>query len=458
MLGRILVVDDEAMNRDLLSRRLAKRDYETITAASAYEALAILGEQEIDLVILDIMMPGMSGMEMLTVVRQTYSSSQLPVIMATAKTDSEDVVEALNRGANDYILKPLDMPVAFARIERALKERKTTVALEKMNKDLLSSQSRSSFGDTTTHHSVDATSLSARYKKGSTPPKPAATSLAATSPATIGKYEIRKTLGVGGSGKVYLAYDPLIERQVAIKVLSKKYSEDHVWTQRFLMEAKATGQLDHPNVISVYDVNMHNGSLYIVMEYAEGGNLKIRTSKQGPPDLLEACRCISEAAQGLHAAHQSDLVHRDVKPDNLLFSATDQIKVSDFGIVKYQTGDTRDLELTTEGKRIGTPMYMSPEQIRVQQVDARTDIYALGGTFYFLLTGKTPFSGSTIDDVTAAHLKDARPDPLLCNPDLPAACTETIAKAMAVDPEDRFQTMLDFIKAIQALPGSSAGD
>lgn len=419
MLGRILVVDDEATNRDLLSRRLAKRDYEPITAASAYEGLAILAEEEIDLVILDIMMPGMSGMEMLTVIRQTYSSSQLPVIMATAKTDSEDVVEALKRGANDYILKPLDMPVAFARIEKALKERQTTVALEKMNKDLLSSQSRSSFGDTTTHHSVDATSLSARQNKGSARLKPLPTSPG----ETIGKYEVRRTLGVGGSGKVYLAYDPLIERQVAIKVLSKKYSDDHIWTQRFLMEAKATGQLDHPNVISVYDVNTHQGSLYIVMEYAEGGNLKTRTKKQGPPELAEACRCMIEAAEGLHAAHQRNLIHRDVKPDNLLFSATDQIKVSDFGIVKYQAGDTRDLELTTEGKRIGTPMYMSPEQIRVQEVDCRTDIYALGGTFYFLLTGKTPYSGSTIDDVTTAHLKDPRPDPSKFNPDLPAAST-----------------------------------
>ncbi|NND96229.1 MAG: protein kinase [Pirellulaceae bacterium] len=451
MLGRILVVDDEPMNRDMLSRRLTKRDYEAVTAASAYEALAILEDQDIDLVILDIMMPGMSGLEMLAVVRQSASSSQIPIIMATAKADSEDVVEALNRGANDYVLKPLDMPVVFARIERAIRERKTTVALERMNRDLLSNQNRSSLGDTTTHVSVDQTSQS----KDRVEQKLGSRSSGLAPVQTISKYEIRKTLGTGGSGKVYLAYDPLIEREVAIKVLSKKFSDNNVWTQRFLLEAQATGQIDHPNIISVYDVNMHEGSLYIVMEYAENGNLKTRTVQQGPPGLNESCRCVIEAARGLHAAHENNLVHRDVKPDNLLLTVLDQVKVSDFGIVKFQTGDTRDLELTGEGKRIGTPMYMSPEQIRLQEVDARTDIYALGATFYFLLTGTPPYGGMTIDDVTASHLKDPRPDPLRVNPELPAACTQIIAKSMAVDPDQRYQTMLSFLTAIESMQGSS---
>ncbi len=447
MLGRILVVDDEANNRDLLSRRLTRRDYQVVTAASAYEALSILNDEEFDLLILDIMMPGMSGLEMLTVVRQSFSSSQLPVIMATAKSDSEDVVEALNRGANDYVTKPLDMPVTLARIERALKERNATLALAKMNQSLLLSQSASGTAEVTTDHSGDVTSESQEGKLAAAerPTKPLAVG------GSIGKYKLRDTLGVGGSGKVFLGYDPLIERKVAIKVLSEKYSTDRVWTERFLKEAKAIGQLDHPNIISIYDVNVDQGFLYIVMEYAEHGNLKGRTNEQGPLTLAEACRCIVEAAHGLNAAHDNRLIHRDVKPDNLLLSASDQIKVSDFGIVKNQEEDLDDPGLTREGRRIGTPLYMSPEQVKMQEVDRRADIYSLGGTFFFLLTGKPPFLASTIDEVTAAHLKDPRPDPASINHDLPVTCAAVIAKAMAIERDDRYASMLEFADAVEAI-------
>jgi DNA-binding response OmpR family regulator len=449
MLARILVVDDEDMNRDMLSRRLAKRDYEVLTAASAYDALAILDEQQIDLIILDVMMPGMSGMEMLTVVRQKYSSSQLPVIMATAKADSENVVDALGRGANDHVTKPLDMPVVMARIERVLAAHKTTSALEKLNKDLLN-QNRLPV-EKTMHLSNTPTSEITIQTSGKEQPQGSKLPPIGNK---IGKYKIRKTLGVGGSGLVYLAYDPLIEREVAIKVLSPGFSQNKVRTQRFLMEARSAGRLDHPNIISVYDVNMHQGRLYIVMEYAAGGNLYSRTTELGPPPLAEACRYVIEAAQGLQIAHESNLVHRDVKPENLLLSSTEQVKVTDFGIVKCQDGETQELQLTSEGSQLGTPMYMSPEQGRMQQVDARTDVYSLGGTFYFLMTGTSPFLGESVNDLIAAHLKDPRPNPRQLNPGLSHSCTEIIAKAMAIDPAERYQTMLEFIDAVQTLRDS----
>ena len=258
---------------------------------------------------------------------------------------------------------------------------------------------------------------------------------------TLGKYEIRKKLGQGGMGTVYLAFDPMIEREVAIKVLTTQIAAKPELLQRFLAEAKATGKLNHPNVVAIYDIGNHESTYYIVMELLGGGSLSELTAVQGACSWQDACRMTAEAADGLAAAHAAGLVHRDIKPENLMLTGTGLVKVVDFGLSKLidAANDTREA-LTKAGQILGTPQYMSPEQFQGQALDARSDIYSLGGTFYRLLTGRLPYQHcASIMQVMYAHLEEPVPDPCKVVDDIPAACKDIVAHAMAKSASDRYQ-------------------
>jgi serine/threonine protein kinase len=265
----------------------------------------------------------------------------------------------------------------------------------------------------------------------------------------IGKYECRMLLGKGGMGAVYLGFDPLIEREVAIKVLPKALSRDETATTRFLAEARAIGQLNHPNVVAIYDIGKHDDHFFIVTELARGGSVA-SLMKQGRIAFEDACRITLESARGLQAAHDAGIVHRDVKPDNLMLSADKQVKLVDFGLAKA-IDRSQQLLITATGQILGTPMYMAPEQIEKGEIDARTDIYSLGATFCQLLTGLPPFDVDSITKVLFAHVGGPRPDPCQVDPALPPACSKIIARAMAVEPDDRYQTMSELIADVESL-------
>jgi serine/threonine protein kinase len=267
---------------------------------------------------------------------------------------------------------------------------------------------------------------------------------------TIGKFECRELLGKGGMGSVYLGFDPLIEREVAIKVLPKSLSEDETAITRFLVEARAIGQLNHPNVIAIYDIGRHDDRFFIVTELAPGGNVASLMKEQGRMSFADACGITLHAARGLQAAHSAGIVHRDVKPENLMLSADKMVKLVDFGLAKA-IDRSRQLAITAKGQILGTPMYMAPEQIEDGDVDARTDIYSLGATFYHLLTGQPPFDADTITKVLFAHVSGPRPDPRKLAPNLPASCSDVIAKAMAIDPANRYETMGALIEDVEHL-------
>lgn len=268
----------------------------------------------------------------------------------------------------------------------------------------------------------------------------------------VGKYEIRARLGAGGMGAIFLAFDPLIEREVALKVLSPNLHSSPQALQRFLVEARAIGRLNHPNVVSVYDIDVWNDQYYLVMELITGGSVADRIG-QGSVPWEEACRIIAEAARGLASAHAAGIIHRDIKPENLMLSKDGSVKVVDFGLSKLQdAAEDSHTAMTTVGQILGTPQYMSPEQFEAGEVDARTDVYSLGGTLFRLLTARYPYHDCrTILQVMSAHLNKPAPIPSQHDPSIPAAVDSLIAKAMAKKPGDRFASMIQLAEELESL-------
>ncbi|WP_437229608.1 transporter substrate-binding protein [Planctomicrobium sp. SH661] len=273
---------------------------------------------------------------------------------------------------------------------------------------------------------------------------------------TIGKYHIVEILGQGGMGIVLKGHDPLIDRYVAIKLLPAEFSTDGVALNRFLSEARAAGKLTHPNVVQIFDVGEINAEYYLVMEFVPGGSVAEQLQKRGPASVFEATRMISDACRGLGAAHAAGLVHRDIKPANLLRSSDGSVKVTDFGIVKETNSTT--LQVTRAGVVVGTPYFMSPEQCEGRAVDARSDLYSLGASYYSILTGENPYSDSgSMMQVMFAHCNREPPDPRAINSSVPPACAEIIARAMAKSPANRYQSAAEMQADLQTLLGTLSG-
>lgn len=272
----------------------------------------------------------------------------------------------------------------------------------------------------------------------------------------LGKYEITSLLGVGGMGVVLLARDSTIDRDVAIKVLPQELSADELSLHRFLAEAKSAGKLSHANAVTIYEVSQEGPIHYLVMEVVSGGSAAGHLEQSGAYSVADATRIVAEASKGLAAAHKQDLVHRDVKPANLLLTDDGEVKVADFGLAKR--ADNRSMVMTQDGHLVGTPYYMSPEQCEGGDVDARSDIYSLGATYYSLLTGRCPFeeSGSVVQ-VMYAHCTAGPPDPREVRATVPVACAAIVQRAMATKPEDRYQSMDEMRTDLEAVLAAMSG-
>lgn len=272
----------------------------------------------------------------------------------------------------------------------------------------------------------------------------------------LGKYEITGILGMGGMGVVLKAHDAGIDRDVAIKVLPHELSADETSLNRFLAEAKSAGKLNHPNTVTIHEIAQEGPTYYLVMEYVAGASVGDHLKKHGAFAVNEAIRIAVEGCRGVAAAHKAGMVHRDIKPDNLLLTDDGNVKVSDFGLAKRT--EKQSLQMTREGQIVGTPYYMSPEQCEGLPVDTRSDVYSLGATFYSLLTGHSPFeeSGSVVQ-VMFAHCNSEPPDPREVRPQVPAACAQVIERAMAKDPEQRYQSMDDMRTDLEAILAAMSG-
>ena len=257
---------------------------------------------------------------------------------------------------------------------------------------------------------------------------------------TLGKYRITEFLGEGGMGIVLKGVDGSIDRPVAIKLLPSELSDQGNSLRRFQVEARSAARSNHPNIVTIYEIGEYNSTHYLAMELVPGGSVSDALKKQGRYDVTEATRITMEACLGLSSAHRRGLVHRDIKPGNLLLTDEGTVKVSDFGLAK-PTGDDA-LSMTRTGQIIGTPSFMSPEQCQSGTVEGTSDIYSLGATYYTLLTGKAPYhERESIMQVMFAHCNDQPPDPTEHRDDLPEACGKIISKAMAKAPADRYASM-----------------
>ena len=260
-------------------------------------------------------------------------------------------------------------------------------------------------------------------------------------PTMIGRYRIKAELGRGGMSTVYLAHDPLFDRDVAIKLLPLELLHQPTFRRRFEREAKVVAALEHPAIVPVYDFGENDGQPFLVMRFMTGGSLSERLN-QGAISLTESAQIISYLAPALDEVHAHGVIHRDLKPSNILFDQRGQPFISDFGTAKLQDAQTK---LTDTGGAVGTPAYMSPEQIQANaDLDGRSDIYTLGVILFEMLSGSHPFETNTPIAIAVKHMFEPVPRLLDMDPNLPANCQAVIAKAMAKKKEDRYATAVSF--------------
>jgi serine/threonine-protein kinase len=250
-----------------------------------------------------------------------------------------------------------------------------------------------------------------------------------------GRYTVVRKLGAGGMANVYLAEDQELGRRVAIKILNERHANDDQFVERFRREAKNAAALSHPNIVSIYDRGEAEGTYYIAMEFLDGRTLKELVVARGPAPITVSVEYARQILSALRFAHRHGIVHRDIKPHNVLVDAEGRVKVTDFGIARAGTS-----QMTEAGSIVGTAQYLSPEQARGTNVDQRSDVYSLGIVLYELLTGTVPFNGDTPVEIAMKHLSTLPEAPSVKRPDIPRDLDLIVMRALAKDPDDRYQS------------------
>ena len=273
--------------------------------------------------------------------------------------------------------------------------------------------------------------------------------------ARLGKYVVSGVLGRGGMGVVYEAHDPMLDRRVAIKLLPESVSTDRTALARFVSEARAAGRLLHPNTVAVFEIGEQSGRHFLAMELVRGGSAADALAARGRLPWTEATRIVIDACKGMSAAHEVGLVHRDIKPANIMLNERGDVKLADFGLAKHADAGARSI--TGVGEVVGTPQYMAPEQCAGGAIDARTDVYSMGATYYTLLAGRSPYAaiGSAMQ-ILYAQCHSPLPDPRVLAPDIPEGCVEVIRKAMAKKPAERHRSAAELIADLETLLAEGA--
>jgi serine/threonine-protein kinase len=262
-----------------------------------------------------------------------------------------------------------------------------------------------------------------------------------------GRYELKHVVGTGGMSSVYCAFDTLLERNVALKILHDQFGGDEEYVERFRREARAVAQLSHPNIVTVIDRGEEDGKQFIVFELVEGDNLKELVERGGPLPVRRAVTLGIEVARALAFAHAQGLVHRDVKPQNVLLGEDGRAKVTDFGIVRSLDA----VGHTETGTVLGTSHYIAPEQARGERVDAQTDVYSFGVVLYELLTGEVPYPGDNFLSVAMKHVNDPVPSVLERRPDAPIRLASLVDRCLAKLPTDRPASMDEVVAELEAI-------
>ena len=404
----ILLVDDVRAVRRAVSPFLEFEGYHVLEAEDGLEALTLLDDEPVDLVLLDISMPGMDGFEVLTQLRQRFAPETLPVIIATGEnTESTDQLRGFDLGANDYVTKPLDMAVVLARILAQLRGRRP-------------------IRDNPTFSRIIST-------------------IDDVEPGIVleKKYRLDALIDRGAFGAVYRATHLQLDRPVALKLLAASFKAGSTSLTRFQQEGISTCRVQHPHAVSILDFSLTNGGLpFLVMELLRGHTLEDEMLRSGTLTPQRCGEVFLPVCDVLHEAHSVGIIHRDIKPKNIFLHQgrqTEVVKVLDFGIAKMVGESNFDQRLTNAGSVVGTPAYMAPERLKDRPYDGRSDVFSVGVLLFECLTGRRPIPQGTAG--LGALLRSENwptPPPLRSlRPDCSEAMERLVARAMVHGPENR---------------------
>lgn len=402
----ILLVDDNEVSRLTCGRFLQHNGYLIVEAEDGHSALDQLERVDPDLIILDVMMPGLSGFDVLERIRRDRPQESLPVIMVTARDTATDVVRAFEFGANDYVTKPVDFPVLLARIKAQLRSR---LALNPGVRE---------------HQRAEAQ----RSRIG---------------PGTVleGRYRLESSIGKGYFGEVYHATQLALDRPVAVKLLNFDVEPESDVMERFRQEGITACRIDHPNAVAVLDLSFTStGVPYLVMELLKGHNLHEELKGKGRLPPARCMEILAPICRVLSRGHGMGIIHRDIKPPNIFMHQSrlgEIVKVVDFGIAKL-VGETAAAG-SCESQVVGTPMYMAPERLSGEPSDGRTDVYSVGVMLYEMLSGRPPFRDprGAAFKVIKMHLTEPPPSLSSLCPDLPRGVVSVVHEALEKNPDDR---------------------
>lgn len=487
--GRILVVDDVDENRAVLARRLTREGYTVSQAAGGIEALAMVAAQEFDLVLLDVRMPDLDGFTVLERLKSAEATRNLPVIMISALDDIAAVVRCIEHGAEDYLAKPFDQVLLRARIGASLEKKRYHDREADYLRQVLRVTDAAGAVERGTYQpgALDgitgrddelgrlarvfdtmAAGVKAREAKLhaqlsqlradvsiATSEHRAVTALSdgdtdALRPGALlaNRYEIRSVIGRGGMGVVYRAHDRELSEDVAIKTIRRDLlATDPVLAEQLKSEIRLARRISHRHVVRTHDLGEADGISFVTMECVTGLTLRELLETRGQLAAASTLAIARQFAEALAVAHQAGVIHRDVKPENALLDADGVLKVMDFGIARIAAASTR----TNAGLIVGTPMYMAPEQLVEEAVDARADLYALGVVLYECLAGMPPFVGQNIASLIAKVLTTA-PAPIAAQvPDVPPALAALVMRLLAKSPADRPSSAAELVELLSEL-------
>jgi serine/threonine-protein kinase len=425
--GRVLLVDDNAALRRVFGRALLRAGYTIVEVSNGAEAMTLVPEGEFDVVVSDVRMPDMDGVELLMAIHER--DPDLPVLLISGDPDLDTAMKAVKFGAFEYLAKPVPLAGLETSVARAIELRRSRVQA----KDAL--EARSGARRMAAQTVVPAESY--------------------TGALLGGKYRVGSLIGSGGMGAVYEAErEDLGNMKVAIKVMRSIARDREDLFARFRREAETVAAIDHPNIVRVLDFQSRPGEPpFLVMERLHGAPLGVAIASQGQFSVQRTAFVASQVLSALSAAHAANIVHRDLKPDNVFLTAvsgvSDIVKLLDFGVAKM-LGVAGDAKLTQTGTVMGTPAYMSPEQARGAEADPRSDLYAVGCLMYEALTGRAPFTGDNYNAIVFA-VQQSSPVPLLGRcPALDPAFVAVVEKAMAREVWARFQRADEIAAALSA--------
>lgn len=471
---RILVVEDSDRLAQSVKKGLNDACYAVDLAADGETGFQKAQTGEYDLVLLDINLPKLDGISLMRSLRAMHLD--VPIIVVTAKDDVQSRIEGLDNGANDYVVKPFSFNELLARIRAAIRAQSLqvrallghgTIDLEEAfakhlhrlgiatydqierARGFKRSQAEKGLALTLDDALVETGAITESIKLNilgqlnSKVPKGL---------NRLGSYLLLKKLGEGAMGTVHMGRDVLLQRNVAVKVLKPHLAEHPQYLSRFRREAKAAGHLNHANICGAYAVGEERGIHFYVMEYCEGESLAAKLERQKVLSCREAVEIVAQAARGLQFAHDHGILHRDIKPDNLFETHDGVLKILDLGLSKRLRSDNRPASLTMSGMAVGTPNYLSPEQARGERnIDGRSDIYALGATFFHLVTGQPPFNGPTAASILIKHLRDPTPNPRAINANVTDDVVRVVSHMMAKDPADRYADCKALLQDLETL-------